>query len=377
MPHVPSHSDVDFVIALCNGPNKGREWWYYLVDHRQRIIFWLHDYNLTKIFENVKGVTNKGHMKQAIITQYWIHVELYPNQLVLQAEDHQELQNVLNQAMADAITSNTSVTPLDTDVMAKMSELVDKFEVCIVLNSRVLPLVFIYLLGHTKFVNFSGQPCARLNVDQSIYRPSDGPSLSLIIRLFDLLLFGSASVHAEELERTWVDQIVNFPRWKAYISKLTTEWSGFTFYSTVLLAVDVSLLAIPALGGGGSSPTSAVINGNSTITTNTTTNTGPPSTSEETAAIISIYLSIFFVVGSLVTSIQLSDRIRGKEHSSAPEIVCMILLSMFDYMYSLVATGNVVAAYRGVLVWHRQLGYYIQSSLRSFNLGVGASFNPS
>lgn len=89
--------------------------------------------------------------------------------------------------------------------------------------------------------------------------------------------------------------------------------------STVLLAVNVSLLAIPALGGGGGggSPSSA---GNSTE--------GPPNppwTDQETASIIAIYLSILFVVGALVTSMQLSDHIRGKEHSSATEAVCTFL----------------------------------------------------
>lgn len=92
--------------------------------------------------------------------------------------------------------------------------------------------LLIYGSGHCKFVNFSGQRSARLNADQSIYtsRHSRGYSPSLFIRVFDLILFGSASSHAEELDGAWVDKIIHFPRWKAYITKLNAEWSGFTFY---------------------------------------------------------------------------------------------------------------------------------------------------
>ena len=85
--------------------------------------------------------------------------------------------------------------------------------------------------------------------------------------------------------------------------------------------MNVSLLAIPALGGGGGG-------GFNPGSSNSTSSSpggpqNPPSTSQQTAAIIAIYLSILFVVGALVTSIQLSDHIRGKEHSSATEAVCI------------------------------------------------------
>lgn len=88
----------------------------------------------------------------------------------------------------------------------------------------------------------------------------------------------------------WVDQIVHYPSWQKYIAKLTSDWARFTIFSTVLLTTDVGLLAAPTLGGGGGGMT---------------------------AAIASVYLSIFFSVASILTSIQLTNRVCGKEYSSA------------------------------------------------------------
>ncbi|KAL4062713.1 hypothetical protein V8B97DRAFT_1877571 [Scleroderma yunnanense] len=329
---LPLHPDVQLVVGYFTA-QKQREWGYYFVDHRQQLLFWVHEYNLSNIFSNVKGVTEKRHMRQAVTTQYWMHVELYPNLLELKAEHHEELRNILIQAMADATTSGSPLAPYEPDTLGRMLELANTCESSIgtqnthaVWVTGIFSFAFrsvMYRLGHCKFVNFSGQRYARLNADQSIYntRHSRGYSPSRLIRIFDLVLFGSASIHAEELERAWVDKIIHYPRWKAYISKLNTEWSNFTFYSTVLLAVNVSLLAIPALGGGGgnapalppppSNDTSSAIVPPPPPT--------PPTTSQQTAAIAAIYLSILFVVGALVTSIQLTDHTRGKEHSSAAE----------------------------------------------------------
>ena len=114
--------------------------------------------------------------------------------------------------------------------------------------------------------------------------------------------------------------------------------------STVLLAVNVSLLAIPALGGGGGPGPNPAPSDSGSSASNTTSPPTPPTTNQETAAIIAIFLSILFVVGALVTSIQLSDHLRGREHSTAIQAVgtfldCIyIRLRMTDHCILYVGT---------------------------------------
>ncbi|KAI6132455.1 hypothetical protein EDD16DRAFT_407590 [Pisolithus croceorrhizus] len=299
---LPLHLDVELVISEVPGPEERRNFGYYFVDHRQRLLFWVDDYNLLKIFFNVKGVTERDHMKQAVLTQYWIHIGLYPNRRELKVDDYEELRNILTCAIADAVTSKTPLAPFDLDSLTRMLDLVEKLEGSIGKENPYAVWViarFAREFSSSRFINFSGQHCARLDAGKSIYASHDHPSRSgssFLIRIFDLFLFQSASGHIEELRQMWVDQIVHYPHWKEYIAKLTSEWARFTIFSTVLLTTNVGLLAAPALGSGGG---------------------GPGGGSGGTAAIISIYLSIFFSVASILTSIQLTNRVGGKEYSSA------------------------------------------------------------
>ncbi|KAF9244164.1 hypothetical protein BU15DRAFT_17603, partial [Melanogaster broomeanus] len=306
---------------------------YYFVDHNRQLLFWVHAYLLSNIFANVKGVTKRSHMKYAVQTQYWTHLELYPNGRKLNGGHHAELKGILIHASAESLTSTTSVAPFDSNELSGMLDLMEKIQgmsalewristpcmlsVCHNVSSSIPrtvsktpPARLMRLFSNSKFVNFHGQPGARLNADQSVYTKLRGQeeAPSLLIKISDLLLFGGPSAYARELQRVWVDRTVNAPRWKGFISNLSSEWAGFTIYSTVMLAVDVSFLAIPALGAGASM------------------------TTEEPGAIILTYVSIIFVVGSLIVSVQLSNRLRGQENLAAKEAATMLFQSAQSMM---------------------------------------------
>ncbi|KAF9221573.1 hypothetical protein BS17DRAFT_784977 [Gyrodon lividus] len=88
----------------------------------------------------------------------------------------------------------------------------------------------------TKFINFCGQPGARLNADQSLYaKLGAGPDpLSRFLRVLDPFFFRAPSGHMRRLEAIWIDRTINIARWKSFIAILSVEWNGFTIYSTVI-----------------------------------------------------------------------------------------------------------------------------------------------
>ncbi|KIJ65228.1 hypothetical protein HYDPIDRAFT_187562, partial [Hydnomerulius pinastri MD-312] len=281
---------------------------YYFVDYTRRVMFWVHDFDHKRLFGNIKGVKKMSHIKYAVETQYCdtgptsrirTHCELYPHGRTIPIEALKVLRGTLIHANAEAITSDTSLAPFDIEELGRMLDLVDKMqEGAEEENPDVLCVIarLMRMFSHAKFVNFYGQVGARLNADQSVYAKTleDEGSLGIILlNLTDIMLFGAASAHSAALKGIWVDHTVNFPRWKGFINKLLAEWNGFTIYSTVMLAVDVSFLAIPALA-------------------DTSTDT-----SQEPAAIISIYMSLLCVVGSLIISVLLVGQIRGQEGESA------------------------------------------------------------
>jgi hypothetical protein len=167
-----------------------------------------------------------------------------------------------------------------------------------------------YLLNfppaRAKFFNFCGLPTARLDADQSVYiKKERGKLLVALSWAFNVALFGAPDSHMRELRRVWVDRSINSPRWKQFNNQLTSEWSGITMYvrimisycstpicahsyqSTVMLAVDVSFLAVPS-----------VI---------------PSNTQKLPPQVIGTYISVFCIIGSLVVSLCLTRQNRHQE----------------------------------------------------------------
>ena len=86
------------------------------------------------------------------------------------------------------------------------------------------------LVGNSKFVNFCGQPGARLQADQSLYGDLDAPRKSIILRVMNFVLFGSPDAKSKAVRRIWVDDTIVQPRWKNFIDKLNSEWNGYTIF---------------------------------------------------------------------------------------------------------------------------------------------------
>lgn len=84
--------------------------------------------------------------------------------------------------------------------------------------------------ARARFSNFYGEIGARLGTDHSVYAEDNYLDRRPIVKLFNLILFGSPSSHVRKIDSVWVDQSVNRPRWKMFMNGLTNEWSGLAIY---------------------------------------------------------------------------------------------------------------------------------------------------
>lgn len=173
--------------------------------------------------------------------------------------------------------------------------------------------------ARTRFYNFFGQPGARLEADLSVYvGGEDGDENSLLFASLDIFLFFSPSAQIKELKSIWVDNLINYARWQSFSSKLNNEWSGFTIYvsrsldqyiewthwqltleslqSTVMLAVDTGLLAVPGVDKG--------------------------DVGSQSVATVAIYMSLLSVVGSLLSSVLLARQRRAQDDSASGAVRC-------------------------------------------------------
>ncbi|KAG1844492.1 hypothetical protein F4604DRAFT_1821473 [Suillus subluteus] len=218
---------------------------YYFVDHDARIIFWPEIVKSRGAYDPYDLICQLGYALEA---QYWKHCTLFPNMRALPGQVVDYLRDIITYAHAESITSQTSLSPFDLDELSNMLNVVEhvkgqllssivfvgirldqkqitskkstEHSVCIV--ARYMDMFF-----RAKFVNFCGQLGARLDADQSLYdSDSKKKPKPILVRILNVAL---ESIHNK------------------FISQLNSEWSSFTVFSTVMLAVDVSFLAVPGV----------------------------------------------------------------------------------------------------------------------------------
>ncbi|KAG2139270.1 hypothetical protein DEU56DRAFT_912107 [Suillus clintonianus] len=351
--NISLHPDSSVELALELIEEDGREsWGYYFADHEKRVIFWFEDYEHFDLIHNVRGVKRKSHVKYALDSQYCPfsrsmiyvhdvgrrHVELFPNRRFLPEDIVVTLKEIVMHAHAENITSDTCLAPFAPNEVADMLPLVDYLKgesfpdaggsSLIVLSDSInkerehsvwIAARFMRLFCNAKFVNFCGQPGARLDVDQSLYGEYDTCSKKIILRVMNVILFGSPDAQSKAIHRIWVDETIVQPRWKNFIDRLTTEWNGYTIFSTVMLAVDISFLAVPAVAN-------------------------------QTPAIVLAYLSSLCAMGSLVVSLILAGQVNDSRRGSAAD-VASFMIGMSRSMLGLESLALMLSLPFALLIW--------------------------
>jgi len=117
---------------------------------------------------------------------------------------------------------------------------------------------------HWQFLYFHGQKNARINRHRTVYSKPKRER-SLLITLLSPALFLAPDAYLGEIETMWTDEVIIEAVWQSFMSKLIAEWQGLILWSTVILTVNVSFLAIPGVmllnvsGVNSTSPSQTVI----------------------------------------------------------------------------------------------------------------------
>ncbi|KAG1859074.1 hypothetical protein C8R48DRAFT_714446 [Suillus tomentosus] len=322
--------DIELVVQLW--PIEGEmTCQYYFVDHAARTLFWLHDTNhetTMNIFSGLRGVDDLSHIRFALESEYWTHCERYPNHQMDRVKLLKELREVVMHASAEIITSDMSLSPFDADELSRILDLINHLQenaeekdfphsTCIIAR-------FMQYFYRAKFFNFCGLPCARLDADKSVYEEDKGfhPLTTPVSLVFEAMLFWAPRAHLNNIRRVWVDECINTPRWKDFNTKLMAEWTGITIYSTVMLAVDVSFLAVPNMNISQS----------------------------QSIGIIATYLSIIFITGSLIASVLLARQNQRYGFESA-EKAAEFLSNLTGTFFGVRALATVHSLPYAMLMW--------------------------
>ncbi|KAG1877523.1 hypothetical protein F4604DRAFT_1758025 [Suillus subluteus] len=222
---------------------------YYFVDHDRRVIFWFEAHKSIHLMLDVRGVERKSHVKYALESEYWGHINLFPNKRCLPEDIVVRLKELLIHAQTEYIDLGASLSPFASDQVESMLGLIDPLmsslnkenEHSVRIVARCMERFCI-----VNFLNFCGQPSARRNTNKLIYEYSDKRSDTILSRVMNLVMFGSPNAHRKVLHWILVDKkIIQLGRYRNFTDRLSSEWNGYAIFSTVLLAVDISFLAIP------------------------------------------------------------------------------------------------------------------------------------
>jgi len=219
---------------------------YYFVKPKSRCILWLTPVSSEKITRDLERVQSFSHIKYAMETEYWTHCMLFPNNWSVTTEVVVELKHMILHAVAESITSTTSVIPFNQEELAKMLDLTDRLKDAIgepFPHAKCIVARFMQDFASANFFNFCGQPGARLNSDQSIFTKGK-PRRSMFIAILSFCLLWAPYDYAKELDGIWVDKVINRVLWKEFIAKLSNDWSSLALYATVVLNANVAFLAL-------------------------------------------------------------------------------------------------------------------------------------
>ncbi|KAF9226294.1 hypothetical protein BS17DRAFT_537811 [Gyrodon lividus] len=225
---------------------------YYFIDHSKQLIFWVHPVNVGDICGIIRGVKNEWQLGYAIETHYWHHCELYPSHIRLKPDFYPKLRGILIYTNGDSMVSDAPPGPFESTDLQRLLDLVSAVggqvdtydEYLITVLAKAMRLFYQY-----RFLNSHGQFGARLGGGRSVFARKRVKELPVSIFLMgaNIALFGALIDHYRRIQKIWVDGIVDESRWETYISSLRTEWNNYIVFSTVMLAVDVSFLAVPGV----------------------------------------------------------------------------------------------------------------------------------
>jgi hypothetical protein len=159
------------------------------------------------------------------------------------------------------MTTDSSSSPFAQDELVAILDLVNSLKD----DEKIADPYSIWVIARlmaffteNQFLNFCGQPCARLNADTPLFGQQSW-NRRAEFKAVNFFLFGSPNEHAVRLQRVWVDGIIIQPRWKDFINRLKEELGRYTIFSTVMLAVNFSFLAVPGVVTPGSAASSIEI----------------------------------------------------------------------------------------------------------------------
>ncbi|KAF8842910.1 hypothetical protein BDN67DRAFT_965056 [Paxillus ammoniavirescens] len=229
---------------------------YYFVNHAERCLFWLDDYEKPDFLIDCKGVISLSHKKFGIEAEYWLHWDRFPACGVVTKELVKQLKHSLLYLTLGQLTETrpvggftvTSAVESTLDQLKNYTSLVNNIDANNETqddHSAVIIGRIMHYLSKSKYLNFHGEECVRLRDDQSVHGWRYEPSWFMAV--LAPILFMAPVTNIRSLHKLYVDELVRMDRWSAFVNDFTSQLQETNLLATVLLTTNVGFLAIQSV----------------------------------------------------------------------------------------------------------------------------------
>ncbi|KIJ64191.1 hypothetical protein HYDPIDRAFT_28634, partial [Hydnomerulius pinastri MD-312] len=260
--------DAELTLEIMEG--NGNKCGYYFTRHGCRQLFWIEDIDDQKaehvnpMLHNVKVINKRNQLKYAMESQYWCHCALYPNHRLLPESVLREVRQIVVHFNGEMLLSDASLSPFDKvqlgaflDLMDTMKDSIDQTDAHAIATIGGMMRSFCPSVTLRRVYDFkpsSQSLIMRSNAKATVKDCVKSRFWACLRSLLVLLLWNSPNAHLKALKRVWVDSVIIETRWTNFTAQLTKEWNQITVLSTVILAVNISFLAVPGVLVAGAPP---------------------------------------------------------------------------------------------------------------------------
>ncbi|VDB86409.1 unnamed protein product [Peniophora sp. CBMAI 1063] len=258
------------VNATTDGRTGGFSWGYYYIDHATLSVFWLDERDLHDEMADMPGSISPDHIYHKIQELYWRHSYLFPHEgrisqflspSLLKLHDCIRFY-LLDRSMSSdsaCLYSKSQLEQMRDDVRSARDRLKaeDPFSPDLVSSLSQIQMC----MARQRYRNAHGQPFVRLSATTSIFPPPTTwavyPGSFTFGVISNIILLGEPFVMLKDLNAVMVDGMMLLAGRKELLERLAVQWGQLLILGTVMLAVNVTFLAIPGVvpdifGEGGS-----------------------------------------------------------------------------------------------------------------------------
>ncbi|KIO22661.1 hypothetical protein M407DRAFT_27845 [Tulasnella calospora MUT 4182] len=218
---------------------------YYMVDHRNRQIFWASDVDFNAI--GILPCQSKGHLKSLLTPEYWVHVDYFPVHVNFDknlSEAEAELMAIMGHGAVDDKTAPGSTCPWGAaeciqylGVLRDFRTFDDKTPYRVATIARLWSAV-----GRARHINSYGLPNARLDRLQGFvdYTPVQR---SITMTLCDSVTFGVSISILQRMSTLFNGRVVYHRHWDIFFHDLRGTWVKTGCIGGLILLCDMALIA--------------------------------------------------------------------------------------------------------------------------------------